>query len=126
MHLPDAGTRDGRLRWAAGAAVVAAVLAVSWYGWSSTRGQVVPEVTGYEVVSDASVVVDYTLSRPTGVGVVCRVAALDVRKGRVGVVEDRIPADGPAVVARETTVRTSSRAVTGVVESCTRVPGDPS
>jgi hypothetical protein len=35
-------------------------------------------------------------------------------------VEDRVPATGPEIVHRVVHVRTSARAVTGVVESCVR------
>ena len=120
MPLPDPRTRTGLGRWAAVAAVTLAVAGVAWYGWSTTSGRVLPEVAGFEVVSDTEIVVGYTVSRPVGTAVTCEVAALDARKARVGVVEDAVPADGPAVVRREVTVRTSSRAVTGVVQSCVR------
>ena len=120
MRLPDATTHEGRLRWAGVVAVLVAVAAVAVVGWRATSGAVVPEVVGYEVLSDTEVTVDYLLSRPEGTAVTCRIAALDVRKARVGVAEDLVPAGGPAVVRREVTVRTSARAVTGVVESCVR------
>ncbi|QIM21661.1 DUF4307 domain-containing protein [Phycicoccus sp. HDW14] len=102
--------------------VLAAVGVVAWYGWTTTSGQVVPSVTGYKVESDSLVRVGYDLARPEGTAVTCRVSGLDAGKGRVGVVSDEVPASGPAVVHRVVEVRTSARAVTGVVESCTRVP----
>ncbi|GGL35395.1 DUF4307 domain-containing protein [Phycicoccus endophyticus] len=123
MPLPDPRSPAGRRVLLAAAAVLLAVLAVVWYGWSTTAGQVRPTVTGYRVESDTLVRVGYDLVRPEGTAVTCRVAGLDSRKGRVGVVEDRVPAQGPAVVHRTVEVRTSARAVTGVVESCTRVTG---
>jgi hypothetical protein len=99
-----------------------AVVLVVWWGWARTSGAVRPEVTAYQVESDTSIRVEYDISRPTGVAVVCEVAALDRLKGRVGLAEDPIPAEGPAVVHREVRLRTSARAVTGVVQSCVRVP----
>jgi len=105
--------------------ITAAVALVVWWGWTTTAGAVRPTVISYEVRSDAEVWVQYDLVRPEGVAVDCRVAALDSRKGRVGVADDRVPAQGPAVVRREVVVRTSSRAVTGVVESCVRVVASP-
>lgn len=98
-----------------------AVGVIVWWGITTTTGIVRPEVTGYAVESDQSVVVDYDLHRPQGVAVVCRISALDQGKGRVGTVEDAVPAAGPASVHRVVRVRTSSRAVTGVVDSCVRV-----
>ena len=94
---------------------------IVWWGVASTAGSVRPEVTGYRVESDAETVVEYDLHRPEGTAVLCRVSALDGGKGRVGTVEDAVPAAGPSSVHREVRVRTSTRAVTGVVDSCVRV-----
>ena len=105
--------------------VLAAVAVIVWWGLAATVGSVRPEVTGYVVESDSSVVVDYDLARPAGVEVLCRVVALDNGKGRVGAVDDRVPATDPGAVHRQVRVRTSTRAVTGVVESCTRLAASP-
>ena len=121
MRLPDHRTPAGRRALLGGIAVLVAVVAVAVYGWRATAGQVRPTVTAYEVTSDASTRVEYDLVRPAGVAVTCRVSALDGRKGRVGTVEDAVPAGDGHVVHREVVVRTSARAVTGVVESCVRV-----
>ncbi|MGB7820215.1 MAG: DUF4307 domain-containing protein [Ornithinibacter sp.] len=104
---------------------LAALAVIVWWGFASTVGSVRPEVTGYVVESDSSMTVDYDLHRPAGTAVVCVVVALDNGKGRVGAVEDRITADGPSSVHRQVQVRTSARAVTGVVDSCTRVTEAP-
>jgi hypothetical protein len=118
LPRPEPGT--GRW-WLVGVVGVAlAVALVVWWGWRTTAGAVRPQVTGYEVVSDREIRVEYRLQRPEGVAVDCEVAALDARKGRVGLVTDRVPAAGAALVDRAVTVRTSARAVTGVVQSCVR------
>jgi hypothetical protein len=104
---------------------LAAVGVIVWWGIVSTVGSVRPEVTGYEVRSDTSVVVEYDLHRPAGTAVVCRVIALDGGRNRVGTVDDAVPATGPASVHRVVELRTSVRAVTGVVDSCTRVTSTP-
>jgi hypothetical protein len=104
---------------------LAAVGVIVWWGIVSTVGSVRPEVTGYEVRSDTSVVVEYDLHRPAGTAVVCRVIALDGGRNRVGAVDDAVPATGPASVHRVVELRTSVRAVTGVVDSCTRVTSTP-
>jgi hypothetical protein len=101
--------------------ILLSVGVIVWWGIVGTRGSVRPEVTGYRVESDSSIVVRYDLHRPLGTGVLCRVSALDGSKARVGTVEDAVPADGPASVQREVRVRTSVRAVTGVVDSCVRM-----
>ncbi len=121
MTLPRPEPGTGRW-WVVGTVgVTLAVALVVWWGWTRTSGAVSPVVTAYEVQSDTSIRVEYDLARPVGVAVDCQVAALDSRKGRVGVVPDHVPADGPAVVHRVVTIRTSARAVTGVVQSCVRV-----
>jgi hypothetical protein len=102
-----------------------AVGGIVWLGITTTTGQVRPEVTGYAVESDRSVVVDYDLHRPQDTAVVCRIDALDGSHARVGTVEDAVPATGPASVHRQVRVRTSVRAVTGVVDSCVRVGATP-
>ncbi len=102
-----------------------AVGVIVWWGITTTTGSVRPEVTGYQVVSDTSVVVEYDLHRPVGTAVVCRISALDGARNRVGAVEDTIPGQGPASVHRVVNLRTSVRAVTGVVDACTRVTDTP-
>ena len=104
---------------------LAAVGVIVWWGVVTTVGGVNPEVTGYRVDSDTAVTVEYDLHRPTGVAVVCRINALDSGRNRVGTVEDSVPAQGPASVHRVVSLRTTVRAVTGVVDSCTRVLSSP-
>jgi Domain of unknown function (DUF4307) len=104
---------------------LAAVAVIVWWGFATTTGSVRPEVTGYEVKSDTSVVVEYDVHRPNGVAVVCRISALDGGHNRVGTVEDAVPAQGATSVHRVVSLRTSVRAVTGVVDSCTRVLSTP-
>ena len=104
---------------------LAAVGVIVWWGIVTTVGSVRPEVTGYKVESDTSIVVEYDLHRPAGTAVVCRISALDSGRNRVGTVEDAVPATGPTSVHRVVSLRTSVRAVTGVVDSCTRVRATP-
>lgn len=125
MPLPRPAPGTARW-WVVGTVgVLLGVGFATWFGIASTVGAVRPEVTGYVVESDSSVVVEYDLHRPEGTAVTCRVDALDGGKARVGTVEDAVPADGPTSVHREVRVRTSVRAVTGVVDSCTRVAPAP-
>ena len=125
MPLPRPAPGTARW-WVVGTlGCLVAVATIIWWGVVSTTGSVRPEVTGYRVESDAVVLVEYDLHRPAGVAVVCRVSALDGSKSRVGTVEDAVPAEGPTSVSREVRVRTSVRAVTGVVDSCTRVVTSP-
>ena len=125
MPLPRPA--PGTTRWWVVGVVgcLTAVGVIVWWGITSTTGSVRPEVTGYEVRSDTSVVVEYDLHRPADVAVVCRISALDSGHNRVGTVEDAVGAQGPTSVHRVVSLRTSVRAVTGVVDSCTREPSSP-
>ena len=104
---------------------LAAVGVIVWWGVTTTTGAVTPEVTGYHVDSDTAITVEYDLHRPAGVAVVCRISALDGGRNRVGTVEETVPSQGPTSVHRVVSLRTSVRAVTGVVDSCTRVLRTP-
>ena len=122
MPLPRPAPGTARW-WVVGSlAVLLAVAAITWWGIRSTSGSVRPEVTGYRVESDTSVVVEYDLHRPKGVAVVCRGVGLDSSRGPAGTVEDVVGATGPTSVHREVRIRTTVRAVSGVVDACTRVP----
>jgi hypothetical protein len=125
MSLPRPA--PGTTRWWVVGVVgcLAAVGVIVWWGIITTSGSVRPEVTGYRVESDTSIVVEYDLHRPAGVAVVCRISALDSGRNRVGTVEETVPADGPTSVHRVVSLRTSVRAVTGVVDACTRVLATP-
>jgi hypothetical protein len=90
-----------------------------WLGLSATRDQVTWTDIGYHVVDDTGVDVSYDVNRPVGRDVTCVVRALDIHFGTVGSVRVRIPASVQPSVHRETHVRTTSRAVTGVVQTCT-------
>ena len=61
------------------------------------------------------------MHRPDGEAVTCRLQALDTTFGVVGVLDVQIPASQERSVHREEIVRTTSRAVTGVVDTCTPV-----
>lgn len=125
MHLPRPAPGTARW-WVVGTVgVLLGVGVVTWYGIATTVGSVRPEVTAYRVESDTSIVVEYDLHRPEGTAVTCRIDALDGTRARVGTVEDAVPSEGPASVHREVRLRTSVRAVTGVVDSCVRVPTTP-
>lgn len=125
MPLPRPAPGTARW-WVVGTlGVLLGVAVVVWFGIATTVGSVRPEVTGYRVESDTSIVVEYDLHRPEGTAVLCRVDAVDAGRARVGTLEDVVPAEGPTSVHREVRLRTSVRAVTGVVESCTRVRPEP-
>ena len=126
MPLPRPA--PGTTRWWVVGVVgcLAAVGVIVWWGVVATVGSVRPEVTGYRVESDTAVVVEYDLHRPAGVAV--RLPGQRARRrpqpGRHG--RGRRARAGADVGApRWCRVRTSVRAVTGVVDTCTRVLATP-
>ena len=74
----------------------------------------------YRVESDTSVWVSFDVSRPPGLAVTCTVRAMDGRFTVVGSADIVVPPEGDQVVRLDKTVRTTSRAVTGVVQDCVR------
>jgi len=111
--------------WVIGTIGCAVGIAIAvWLGLASTVGQVSWTDIGYHVVDDGRVDVSYDVHRPSGKAVTCEVRALDSHFGTVGSVTVHVPAAGPDSVHRQTTVRTTSRAVTGVVQTCS-VDGAP-
>jgi hypothetical protein len=92
-----------------------------WWGIASTAGHPTWDVLTYRVLNDRNVDVTYVVSRPAGRNVTCAIAALDRSFATVGLVQVQVQAsdgsDGSSV-RRTTRVRTTARAVTGLVKSC--------
>ena len=107
-------------RWVAGtiAILLGCALAV-WFALASTVGKPTWTDLSYHVLDDRTVDVTYLVSRPVGRDVTCAIRALDRSFATVGLVEVHIPGSDASSVRRTTRVRTTSRAVTGVVRSCT-------
>ncbi len=96
---------------------VGVALAV-WLGLSASLGQVTWNDTGYRVVDDQTVSVTFDVHRPGSQAVTCVVRAQDESHADVGSLEVAIPAGEPVAVTRTVQVRTTTRAVTGHVKSC--------
>ena len=111
-----------RRGWAVAGGVVGLVVAVL-LGWWTLRneGQRITATTiGYRVESNTTVTVSFDVSRPPGLAVTCTVRALDGHFTVVGSADIVVPPEGERVVHLEKAVRTTSRAVTGVVQDCVR------
>jgi hypothetical protein len=89
-----------------------------WFGLAATVGKPSWRDLRYRVVDDRTVDVTYVVRRPSGRDVTCVIRALDKSFGTVGLVEVRIPGSDTESVQRTTRVLTTTRAVTGVVRSC--------
>ena len=90
-----------------------------WWGLASTVGKPSWTLMSYHVVDDRTVDVTYIVSRPTGRDVTCMISAMDKTFATVGMIEVNVPGSDTSSVKRTTRVRTTTRAVTGVVKSCT-------
>ena len=89
-----------------------------WWGLASTVGKPAWTVLGYRVIDDRAVDVTYLVSRPTGHDVTCTIRAMDRSFATVGLIEVHVPGSDASSVKRTTRVRTTTRAVTGVVKTC--------
>ncbi|GAB3449860.1 hypothetical protein GCM10027517_36650 [Phycicoccus ginsengisoli] len=118
MPLPRPAPGTGRW-WVVGVVgvTVATALAV-WLGLANSVGRVTWVDTGYKVLDDRSVRVEFDVHRPAGQAVTCQVNALDQSFGVVGTLDVRVPASGERSVHQEVVVRTAARAVTGTVRTC--------
>lgn len=117
-----AGTDRRRLAWSVVGGIVGLVVGLVFIVWMTrNEGQRITATTvGYRVVDDTSVTVSFDVSRPPGLAVTCTVRATDGHFTPVGSAMVPIPVGGDQVVHQEATVRTTTRAVTGVVQDCVR------
>jgi hypothetical protein len=119
--VPIPRPAPGAAKWWAVATIgilLGSAMAV-WWGLAATVGKPSWTLMGYHVIDDRSVDVTYLVSRPAGQDVTCTIQALDDKFATVGLIEVQVPASGTSSLRRTTRVRTTTRAVTGVVKSCT-------
>ena len=123
MTLPRPA--PGTLKWwvIGTIGIGAGVALATWLGLASTLGQPQWDTTGYKVIDDSSVRVDFQVYSPDGKSLTCTVQALARDFSTVGSIEVAVALPPQANEARSsTTVRTTSRAVTGEVRRCVIVP----
>ncbi len=102
------------------AALVAATTLV--FAWSRSGPQVSVVVGAYHVDSDAQISVTFSVTKPDGTPVSCRVIAQNRAGDVVGSSDLTLPAAGRQL-SRTVTLRTRGRAVVGTVDSCVVVAG---
>lgn len=101
-------------------ALVAAV-GIAWLVWAALHhaSATVPVTPlGYTVVDEGHVQVRYQVDRDPARAVQCTLEAQGDRHDPVGRLSVVIPAGGDSTVVRQDVVRTTSRAVVGLVDSC--------
>ncbi len=114
-----ATSRRTRTIWIAAVALVVLV-AVGWFGWAAyeSRTSATGTDVGFNVVDNATVTVTFDVTKPKAKTATCVVQALDSGFDVVGTA--RVPV-GPAsggVVRTTATVRTTNRATSAQVTSC--------
>lgn len=114
-------TRRGGRRWfiviaAAVAAVV--VVAFAWMTVANSLASVDADATGFQVVDERTVVVEFQVSAPAGSTVACVLEAQDQEHGVVGWKVVELPAAESHATAYRETVPTVAHATTGFVNSC--------
>lgn|GEM_PF-2095941 len=113
--------RPGRVRLlVAGAVVLLLGLVVTLFLWSQAAGSLAYTVSGYAVLSDTQMTVSFSVDKPDGQLVGCRVVAQDRYTDVVGSVDVRLPRAG-SHQAMTVTVPTRGLAVVGLVQSCKAV-----
>jgi len=98
------------------------VALATWFGLSATLGQPTWQTVGYKVVDNESVRVDFEATSPDGRTLVCTIQALRGDFGVVGTTDVTVEFSGAGSKRQDATVRTTSRAVTGVVDRCDFAP----
>ncbi|WP_432497969.1 DUF4307 domain-containing protein [Kineococcus gypseus] len=107
------------------AAVLGALLVLAYGVWVSVAQSRGPAFTGigYRVLDDRTAEVTFAVTREPGTAVTCAVHALDAASAEVGLVQVRVPPAGERTVQLTVPVRTTTRATTALVESCSAVEG---
>ena len=130
MDTPVASARYGRpasrtrRTLAMGAIGVLVAVALAWFAWAAYSGRqsATGSDVGFVVVDDGTVRVTFDVTKPKAKSATCTVQAMDPWFSVVGTVRVQI---GPAehdVVRQTATVRTTNRATTGRVQSCSVNP----
>lgn len=106
-----------------GAAIVGAVLVIAYGVWISvaqSSGAAYQEIS-HTIVDDRTAQIRFSVTREPGTAVRCQVHALDDGSSEVGLLQVDVPASNERDVQESVQVRTTSRAVTVGVESCSTV-----
>jgi hypothetical protein len=107
--------------WAIGVAIAVALVVVAWVGWVGLLGpdaSVDSRTSGYTVLSDSEVEVEYEVTVAPGSPASCAVEALNEKYAVIGwKVVDLPPSTRPTRSLTDS-IRTSEPAVTGLIYRC--------
>jgi hypothetical protein len=102
------------------AVVIVVAAALGWFAWAAWSGRASATGTdvGFVVVDDGTVQVTFDVTKPKDRTATCTLQALDSGFAVVGTVQVQVPRSDQDVVRQTSTVRTTNRATTGRVETC--------
>lgn len=103
--------------WAALAGVLT-MAAVTWWFSAANFNPVSYSVVGFEVVNDWQLNLEFEIQAPAGTDLSCDLQALDASYGVVGHKTVSLAGVDGEVARYSVNMRTSAKAVTGVVEIC--------
>lgn len=112
--------RSGR-RWIVVVAAAVGVLAVGAFSWltvANSLNAVDVDTTGFQVVDERTVTLEFQVSAPAGSSIACTLEAQDPEHGVVGWKVVEIPAAETHARAFRETIPTVAGATTGFVNSC--------
>lgn len=116
------GRRGGRLVavGTAAALVLAAAIWAALTGFGGAANATDLQTIGYTITSDSSVTIGWEVTGEASVPLVCAIEAQDANGSVLGLVEVRVPVTGAPARSGTTTVLTTRRADTGLIQSCRR------
>jgi len=116
---PDRRRRLRLLGWTAGVAViVVSLLWVVFVAFDGDGSKLEARDTGYEIVDDRAVDVQYTISTEPGTPVRCAVQALNNVQAIIGWKVVDLPPTEARSTTYTTSLATTERAVTGLIYRC--------
>ena len=107
--------------WAIGVALAVAAVVVAWVAWVgllAPTASVDTSTSGFTVVSDSEVEIEYEVSVAPGTPTSCAVEALNDKYAVIGWKVVELPASDSQTRSLTEVIRTSEPAVTGLIYRC--------
>ncbi len=107
--------------WAIGVALAVATVVVAWVAWVgllAPTASVDTSTSGFTVVSDSEVEIEYEVSVTPGTPTSCAVEALNDKYAVIGWKVVELPASDSQTRSLTEVIRTSEPAVTGLIYRC--------
>lgn len=118
MPIPRPAPGRARLWILATLGILAMTAVAVWFGLASSLSKPTWQTLGFTSAGPRAIVVKYSVHRPEGMTVRCRLQAKALSHAVVGSTEVLLPAEWGRIVETTTTVRTTQFAVAAEVRSC--------